>query len=83
MVVTEEPQIDLATRDLLEELARRLDVAAGRVKVELIFLDGRLEDGYRHHRLNARALTSCICRHHAWNPGCPVHPPTESQTADS
>lgn len=66
----------LATRDLLEELARRLDLARGKVKLELIFVDGVLQDGYRHQRLAARDLAACSCRQHAWSPDCRVHPPS-------
>lgn len=65
--------VDIETRGLLEELVRRLDIASGKVKLELIFVDGRLEDGYRHHRLDARELGECLCRRHAWNPSCPRH----------
>jgi hypothetical protein len=70
--------IDVAsTRELLEEVARRLGVDDGHVKLELIFVAGRLTDGYRHHRLDAPAIAACICSRHAWSPSCPVHPPSD------
>jgi hypothetical protein len=63
---------ETTTRALVEELAARLDVSMGKVKLELIFVDGRLEDGWRHERLDAADL-ACSCRRHAWSPGCPRH----------
>ena len=68
---------DASSRELLEELGRRLGVTSGKVKLELILVDGRIEDGYTHHRLDVRAL-DCACARHAWNPDCPRHPPATS-----
>lgn len=67
---------DASTRDLLEELARRLDAATGKTKLELLFVDGRFQDGYRHSRIGGRDI-DCSCRPGAWDPGCARHPPSE------
>lgn len=71
------PIDDANTRELLEEVARRLGVDEGHVKLELIYVAGRLTDGYRHHRIDTKAIAACICSRHAWSPSCPVHPPAE------
>jgi hypothetical protein len=67
---------DQSTRDLLEELARRLNAATGKTRLELLFVDGRFQDGYRHTRISGPDV-ECSCRPGGWNPACVRHPPSE------
>lgn len=63
--------VDTNTRDLLRALAERLDAAAGRVRLELIFSDGEFVDGYVQERLLPRE-TECRCPRRKHRPDCPA-----------
>ena len=71
--------VDLDTRDLLRALAPRLNADQGKVKLELIFVDGEYVDGYAIRTDRIRPTeTTCRCRRHAIDPACtnPSHKPT-------
>jgi hypothetical protein len=56
--LTPEPasSIPLATRELAELLAERLDLAVGLSRLELLFERGRLVHVWRHEKIKATSL---------------------------
>jgi hypothetical protein len=47
-------------RELAEQLAERLNAIIGTVRLELIFQDGRLVNGYRHDKFSAHSLEQIL-----------------------
>lgn len=48
--------LPIKTRSLAERLAKRVDLAVGRTRIEVDFEDGDLKVLHRHERLNASGL---------------------------
>lgn len=67
--------VDASVLDLLRELAERLDLAAGKRRIEVTYADGDAV-ALHFHGQTPLAQLRCRCRRHAWAPSCPVHPPS-------